>query len=54
MHYIFLDIAVHNNVPYDITLLTERETMAEPVENENDGNYIYIGYCCQHSSLFRN
>ncbi len=45
IYFIILDATIYPNSPDDPTLLYEHETMAEPVENEDDGDYVNTNCC---------
>ncbi len=50
VYFILLDVTNHGDMTQnDLFLLPDRETIAEPIQNEDEGKYIYINYCYQHS-----
>jgi len=51
VYFIFSDATVHLNISYDTILLNEQETFAELIQNEDDGNYIYMKCCYYHSFI---
>jgi hypothetical protein len=52
VYFILLDVTNHGDMTQnDVFLLPDRETVAEPIQNEDEGKYIYINYSYLSSDI---